>query len=177
MNYTKNILITGLPGVGKTALVKKLAEIFKEFNPVGFYTEDIKENGIKTGYNAVSLYGDSIVLAHITFKSKHRVGKYKVNMKGFETFLTDVFMRDKKKGLYIIDEIGKIECKSKKFGKLIDELLDSELPVIASIPDKGTGAISDIKKRDDIKLIDLLPENKEQIQKTLTMELRDILLE
>ncbi len=177
MNSVKNILITGLPGVGKTALIKKLAEIFKEFNPVGFYTEDIKEDGIKTGYNAVSLYGDNIMLAHITLKSKHRVGKYKHNIRGFETFLSDIFMRDKKKGLYIIDEIGKIECKSKKFGKFMDELLGSELPVIASIADKGTGIISDIKKRNDVKLLELLPENKVQIQKTLTMELRDILLE
>lgn len=177
MNYVKNVLITGLPGVGKTALIKKLSEIFKEFNPAGFYTEDVTEDGIKKGYNAVSLYGDNLVLAHVDLKSKHRVGKYKLNIKGFELFLSDIFDREKKKGLYIVDEIGKIECKSRRFTKLITELLNSELPVIASIADKGTGIISDIKKRDDIRLVELVPDNIVQKQKILTMELRDILLE
>lgn len=39
----KNILITGLPGVGKTTLIKKLTEALKDFYPVGFYTEEIRE--------------------------------------------------------------------------------------------------------------------------------------
>ena len=39
----KNILITGLPGVGKTTLIKKLTEALKDFDPVGFYTEEIRE--------------------------------------------------------------------------------------------------------------------------------------
>jgi nucleoside-triphosphatase THEP1 len=39
----KNFLITGLPGVGKTALVKKLSEDLKHLHPFGSYTEEIRE--------------------------------------------------------------------------------------------------------------------------------------
>ena len=39
----KNILITGLPGVGKTTLIKKLAEVLNDLNPIGFYTAEIRE--------------------------------------------------------------------------------------------------------------------------------------
>lgn len=39
----KNVLFTGLPGVGKTTLMKKLIEALNLFNPVGFYTEEIRE--------------------------------------------------------------------------------------------------------------------------------------
>ena len=49
MNLTKkNLLITGLPGVGKTTLVKKLSEALKSLYPVGFYTEEIRERGLSS---------------------------------------------------------------------------------------------------------------------------------
>lgn len=172
-----NILITGIPGIGKTTLIRKISEIFKEFNPAGFYISEIIEDGVRTGFELVSLYGDSRVLSHINLKTKYIVGKYKVDIKGFENMLDNIFSREKKTGLYIIDEIGKIECKSKKFSKLIIDLLNSDKPVVASISDKGTGLIHDIKKRNDIKLFEITPHNHELLLKELTMEIRDLLLE
>ncbi len=173
----KNILITGLPGAGKSTLIKKLSEIFKEFNPTGFYTSEIKENSVITGFEIISLYGDSRTLAHVNLKSKQIVGKYKVDVKGFDHFLENIFSKEKKTGLYIFDEIGKMECKSKKFSKIIIGLFNSEKPVIASISDKGTGLINEIKKRDDIKLFEITPHNHELKLKELTMKIRDILLD
>ena len=79
-----NILITGRPGIGKTTLVKKLCEIFKEFNPAGFYTSEIIEEGVRTGFELISLYGDTTVLSHVNLKTKYVVGKYKVDIKGFK---------------------------------------------------------------------------------------------
>lgn len=173
----KNILITGLPGVGKTTLIKRLCEIFKEFNPAGFYTSEIRENGFRTGFETVNLNGDSNIFAHIDLKSRNVVGKYKIDIKGFEKFLDTIFSKEKKTGLYFIDEIAKMECKSKKFSRLILELFRSDKPVVASIAESGTGLISDIKKRNDIKIVTLTPYNHDLITKELTMEIRDILLE
>jgi len=51
----KNLLVTGLPGVGKTTLIKKLAEALKSLHPVGFYTEEIREEGERKGFELVSL--------------------------------------------------------------------------------------------------------------------------
>ncbi len=172
----KNILITGAPGSGKTTIIKKLFEIFKEFNPVGFYTSEIVENGVKTGFELVSSYGDSRILASIALKSRYVVGKYKVDIKGFDEFLENIFAREKKTGLYIFDGITKMECQSRKFPKLITERFNADKPVVASIAHRGTGFISDIKKRDDIKLIELNEDNFNQRLKELTMQLRDILL-
>lgn len=173
----KNILITGLPGAGKTTLIRRLCEIFKEFNPSGFYTAEIEENGFRTGFETVNLNGDSKMFAHINLKSKNVVGKYKIDVKGFDKFLDSVFSRDKKSGLYFIDEIAKMECKSKKFSRVILELLNSDKLVVASIADSGTGLIADIKKRNDVKIIELTPYNQDLIIKELTLEIRDILLE
>ncbi len=172
-----NILITGLPKAGKTELLKKLGIIFKEFNPAGFFTSEILENNEKTGFKIENLLGDSIILAHINLKSKHSIGKYKIDMKGFEDFLQQMLVKEKKTGLYFIDEIGKLECESKKFSKLITYLLGIDKPLVATIPEKGTGLISDIKKRDDVRIFELTPDNREQKIKELTMVIRDLLLE
>ncbi len=172
-----NILITGIPGVGKTALMKKLCVIFKEFNPAGFFTSEILENNEMTGVVIENLNGDGRILAHVSLKSKYSVGKYKIDMKGFEDFLQQILQKEKKTGLYFIDGIGKIECESKKFSKLIVELLNSDKPLIATIPEKGTGLISEIKKRDDVRIFELTSHNQEQKLKELTMIIRDLLLE
>jgi nucleoside-triphosphatase THEP1 len=173
----KNLLITGSAGAGKTTLIKKLSEIFKEFNPAGFYSSEITEEGAVTGFSVTQLFGDSIILSHLDLKSKYSVGKYHVDIKGFETMLENIFSRDKKTGLYFIDEIGKMECQSNKFGKLISDLLNGDKLVIATISEKGTGIIQDIKKRDDIRLYEITHDNRDQKLKELTMEIRDLLLE
>lgn len=173
----KNILLTGIPGSGKTALIRKLSEVFKEFNPAGFYTTEILEEGAQTGLLIASLYGDSKVLAHVGLKSKYGVGRFRVDVKNFDILLDSIFSKDKKTGLFLIDEIGKIESLSRKFCRMVIELLDAEKPVIASISDKGTGIISEVKKRNDVKLHEITLENHELNLKELTMEIRDLLLE
>jgi nucleoside-triphosphatase len=173
----KNILITGMPGSGKTTIIRKLCIIFKEFNPVGFITSEVIEENNMVGFEVSNLFGDSRVFAHTKIKSKVSVGKYKIDLRVFDDFLDKTFSKEKKTGLYIIDEISKIECASKKFSKLIIELLESEKPVIAAIADKGTGLISDIKKREDVALYEINGHNRDLRLKELTMVVRDMLLD
>lgn len=53
----KNILITGMPGVGKTTLIKRLSEELKDYHPVGFYTAEIREEGVRKGFELIGLDG------------------------------------------------------------------------------------------------------------------------
>jgi len=172
-----NILITGLPGAGKTTLIKRLCIVFKEFNPVGFVTDELMEEGNIAGYEVNNLFGDSKIFAHTKLKSKVSVGKYKIDVKGFDIFLDQTFSREKKTSLSFIDEIGKTACESKKFGKTILTLLDAKKPVIATITDKGIGLISDLKKREDVRIFEVTEQTRESRLKELTMVIRDLLLE
>jgi nucleoside-triphosphatase len=171
----KNILITGLPGVGKTTLIKKLCEELKSFQPVGFYTTEIREEGCRKGFDLISLDGRKRILAHTEIKSPYRLGKYRIDIKGFEDFLETILFLDPNTTLDIIDEIGKMECLSDKFRRFLKEILDSKKFVIATIALKGGGLIEEIKRRPDIKIFEITQSNRDTLLSEVLKEAKELL--
>ncbi len=159
----KNLLLTGLPGVGKTTVVRKLAEALKSLHPVGFYTEEIKEGGERRGFELVSLEGMRGLLSHKEIESTFQVGQYRVDVKSFEDFLSSIVFFNPLNRLIIIDEIGKMECLSSQFKKLLEEILNSEKWVIATIALKGSGPIERVKKRQDVRLFEITQKNRDAL--------------
>ena len=159
----KNILITGLPGSGKTTLLRKVADELKPLHPTGFFTSEIREANTRKGFELRNLDGKKELLAHVDITSPHRVGRYKVDVKGFEAFLEAIPLLGPSANLIIIDEIGKMECFSGLFRHLVEQVLNSEKVVLATIALKGDGFIDTIKKRDDIQLIDLVEIRRETL--------------
>ncbi|MGH7807073.1 MAG: NTPase [Thermodesulfobacteriota bacterium] len=166
----KNILITGLPGIGKTTVIKKLSEALNDSHPVGFYTEEIREQGIRKGFELISLDGRKGLLSHVDIKSAYKVGKYNVDIKGFEDFLDSIPFFELFTSIIIIDEIGKMECLSKKFRKLLVDVLDSEKLVVATIALKGGGIIEKVKKRHDVMLFEMKLGNRESLAEEILEE-------
>jgi nucleoside-triphosphatase len=158
-----NILITGVPGVGKTTLMIKLSRQFEDSHPVGFYTEEIKEKGRRTGFELVSLDGRRRLLSHTDIAGPYRVGRYGVEIRGFEAFLDLVPFLEPASGPIMIDEIGKMESFSEKFRRLLIQVLDSEKRLIATIALKGGKFISEIKERGDILLFELTRQNRDSL--------------
>jgi nucleoside-triphosphatase len=168
---SKNLLITGLPGVGKTTLIKKLFEALKSFDPVGFYTEEIREGVERKGFELISLNGRRGLLSHKNIRSPYRVGQYKVNIKGFEDLLDSISFFDPLTHLIIIDEIGKMECLSESFKKLLEEILNSDKRLIATIALKGSGLIAEVKKRKDVQLFEITKGNRDSLFSEILTEL------
>ncbi|MGD8522021.1 MAG: NTPase [Desulfobacterales bacterium] len=160
---SKNILITGVPGCGKTTLFKRLAKELEHLQPVGFYTQEIREQGVRKGFGLTSLGGQKGLLAHVDLSSDFRVGRYGVDVAGFEAFVSRIAFFDKASKLVMIDEIGKMECFSEVFQRLILDALDSEKTFIATIALRGTGPIAKIKKRSDIRLLEISRQNQDTI--------------
>ena len=54
-------------GVGKTTLIKKVCEVLKSqsVNIQGFYTQEVRERGQRTGFSVISLDGEIAPLATI----------------------------------------------------------------------------------------------------------------
>lgn len=167
----KNILITGLPGIGKTTLIKQLLYKLKRYDPVGFYTEEIRLKGDRKGFQIIAPDGQRSILAHVLIDSPYQIGKYKVDVNGFDTFLDSLNIHQYKNNPVIIDEIGKMECLSVKFVRMIQELLDSQNIVIATIAHTDGGIKGKIKEREDVMLFKINLENRntiiDEILKTL----------
>jgi nucleoside-triphosphatase THEP1 len=159
----KNILITGVPGIGKTTLIMKILDAVKHTGPVGFYTEEIREQGTRKGFSLISTRGDRSILAHVNIKSRFKVGKYSVDVSGFEAFIEKLPLFDDNAGTIVIDEIGKMECLSTKFAKLIRTIFDSEKLFIATIAMKGEGLIAEVKKRLDIEIFEITRDNRDDL--------------
>jgi nucleoside-triphosphatase len=159
-----HILITGLPGVGKTTLIRKLVERLTEYRPAGFYTEEIRnERGTREGFRLVTLCGRQLVLSHVRHPGPHRVSRYGVDVAGFERLLEELDLRHSPSSLIIIDEIGKMECFSRKFCSLVETLLDSETSVIATVAEKGGGLVAQVKQRRDLRLMKVSPTNRDEL--------------
>jgi len=171
---SKNILITGLPGTGKTTLIEKLAAARPALHPVGIYTAEIRENGLRQGFEMVDLAGHRGLLAHTDLPGPPRVGKYGLDIPGFEKFLAqiDFFSADSK--LAVVDEIGKMECFSAAFRTLMTELLASPTRLIATIARHGGGFIAAVKKRPDIITYEITPANRDHLYSVILQHLDSV---
>lgn len=165
MHRSKNILITGAPGIGKTTLIHRVAEKLQGLHPVGFYTTEIRIGGVRKGFELIGLGRKKVkrVLAHVDLESAFRVGKYGVDIESFEALLSTIAFFDHEPELIVIDEIGKMECFSARFRILIEEILESEKRVVATIALRGSGLIADIKKRRDVRLYQITRQNRDAL--------------
>lgn len=161
--YPSNILITGFPGCGKTTLIRSLLPDLSPFSPAGFYTEDIREGKTRVGFRCVSLDGRTILLSHSGSSSRFRVGKYGVDIDAFESFLGTIGFDDA--GLVVIDEIGKMECMSRRFCQLVESILSLDKCLLATIAAKGTPFIEAIKQRNDVLVYLLDRKNHSDVAK------------
>lgn len=159
----KNILITGAPGIGKTTLIKKISHGLQHLHPAGFFTEEIRVGGVRKGFSLVSLDGRRATLSHTDIASRYKVGRYGVDVAAFDDFLDHISFFAPDAGAIIIDEIGKMECISDKFNRLLKRILEQERPVIAAVSGKGKGVIEEIKKRTDIELYVMTENNRNSL--------------
>ena len=159
----RHILITGLPGSGKTTLFRRLVDELRHLNPIGFYTAEIRKGKSRQGFGLCSLDGRTGTLAHVDLNTGYRVGKYGVDVKGLEIFLDMLPFSTSKTSVVMIDEIGKMECLSERFIEIIKAILASDKHLVATIAQKGGGLIAELKRRSDVRLFELTRQNQDQI--------------
>jgi nucleoside-triphosphatase len=69
--------------------------------------------------------------------------------------------------LFVVDEIGKMECYSRRFVDLVQELLGRRSPVLASVAMTGRGLIQEVKQRRDAEVIKVVAGNRDELVETL----------
>ncbi len=147
-----------MPGCGKTTAVTKIVAGLKDANLAGFYTEEIRQNNIRKGFHWTTLAGETGILAHVDFKGPFKVGKYGVDVAGFEKSALPALDPE----LFVIDEIGKMECFSQKFIAAVRRLFASDASVLATVARKGTGLIRQVKNYPGTKICNLTTETRDK---------------
>jgi len=169
----KNIFITGLPGSGKTTLIRNILKELK-LNADGFYTQEIRRGSKRLGFKIKTLNGREGVLSHVTLKSLYRVGKYRVNIKDLEEIgVKSILEALRENKVIVIDEIGKQEMCSSKFKKAIISALNSKNKVLGTIKLTYDPFTDKIKKRKDTKVFYLTKVNREKIKKEIKRLLKN----
>jgi nucleoside-triphosphatase len=158
-----NLLITGLPGVGKTTLLRGVVEKLN-CAACGFYTSELREGGDRVGFSLTTLSGEEGILSHKDFKSPYRVGKYGVDVRGFE----ELGVRELERGLatgslLVIDEIGKMELFSERFSRVLLQALESPNPVLATVLYQSHPFCDRLKRRGDTELLKIDMGNRNQV--------------
>ena len=169
---TEKVLLTGRPGCGKTTLIKCVVNSLPG-RAGGFYTEEIRDGGTRAGFKIVTLDGKDVVFAHVCLQTPERVAKYGLDLSVLETVGVEAVREAvRRRRLVVIDEIGPMEIRSAIFRDAVNEALDSEVPVIATIFGRSLPFTDAIKSRPDVTLIELRPDNRERLVSELVDRIR-----
>lgn len=173
--FPPKVFLTGLPGCGKTTLVKAVAGRFPEF-VTGFTTEEVRdERGQRIGFDLVSHTGDRAVFARKGGGSRTRVGRYSVFLEPLEEWGLDLLRPSTHRPLVILDEVGKMECLSKSFQQRVLELIGSHHPILGTVALRGGSLIWRIHEHADVECREVTAENRNRLAQQLELEYREYL--
>ncbi|MBS1171996.1 MAG: hypothetical protein H6R12_826 [Proteobacteria bacterium] len=156
------LLITGMPGVGKTTLIRRVAERLEGTRLGGFYTEELREAGQRSGFRLVDFEGRSLTFAHVGF-SGPRVSRYGVDVAALDARAEALLAPRPDVAAYLVDEIGKMECLSPRFVAAMHHLLASARPVVATVAKKGEGLIDEAKRWPGATLWEVTHDNRDRL--------------
>lgn len=154
------LLLTGVPGVGKTTVIRRVAEHLGAKRLGGFYTQELRQHGQRRGFRLLGFKGEQHIIAHVDFPKHHRVGKYGVDVSAIDAAVDTALVPDSAVALYLVDEIGKMECLSQRFVSAVGLLLSGDTILVATVAIKGSGLIAEIKARQDSLLWEITRENR-----------------
>jgi nucleoside-triphosphatase len=145
-------------------MVKELAQ-----SAGGFYTEEIRERGLRRGFKIVTLDGKEGVFAHVNFKTHQRLGKYGLDVSPLETISIEAVRKAiREREVTVIDEIGPMEIRSAIFRDVVNEAFNSRAPLLGTITARPFPFTDAIKKRRDVTLIEVRGDNREQLVSELS---------
>lgn len=170
------VLLSGEPRVGKTTALKKIIQMIGEGNCRGFYTEEVRNEFDRVGFDCVSLDGKRQRIADVNLHSDIRMGRYGIAIEAFEDFALQAISKSSSTSkIIIIDEIGPIQFLSTKFKQQTNNILTGPNCVIGTIFYNKHPDIDEIKKIPGIKIYSMTRENRNTILENILHDIQDLI--
>ncbi|MEX1255018.1 MAG: nucleoside-triphosphatase [Dehalococcoidia bacterium] len=159
------ILVTGRAGAGKSTLLRAVLETLPSAAG-GFFSPEVRDaSGRRTGFDVVTLDGQTVPLARVGAKGTHHLGRYGVDIAALDRVGVPAIERAVEAGrLVVIDEIGKMELFSAAFQGAVIEVLRRHRPLLATIMLAAHPFADELKAQPDTTLFELTEANRDDVR-------------
>ena len=159
------MFLTGIPGVGKSTVVRQVAEKMKlDGTKVGGMTSgDLRSGFARVGFEIRDLLtGKAGVLAHVKQADGPRIGRYRVNSQDLDEIGAEAILSAiKDADLILIDEVGPMELTSTRFKDAVQAALVCGKPVLGTVHRNAQDPlVRAIKSGPGIEVIEVTHENR-----------------
>lgn len=156
----KNLFLTGCKNAGKSTLINKILQS-NSYSIGGFKTLPYYEKDKIRGYYISGLMenikGNRAVISRKISDMESVAFLETFEIRGVEILEKSLrFQPD----LILMDELGFLENKAYKFQKYIKMCLDSPIPVLGVLKQGDIDFLASIRKRQDVRIIEINGENR-----------------
>jgi nucleoside-triphosphatase len=166
------VFLTGIPGVGKSTIVRKVVERTRQegIKVGGMTSSDLRSGSVRVGFEIRDLMtGEAGVLAHINQATTPRIGKYHVKSEdldriGIEAIVSAIKHAD----LIVVDEVGPMELTSRRFKEAVQAALACGKPLLGTVHRSAQDPlVNAIRRTRAVEVIEVTNENRDSLPDVL----------
>jgi nucleoside-triphosphatase len=161
----RTLLLTGRPGIGKTTVIKAVAEALGN-RAGGFTTEEMRGPGGREGFRLATLDGQAAVMAHVNLRGKGRprVGRYGVDVGAIECVGVAALRRAvQERCIVVVDEIGKMELFCGPFKDIVLRAVGGPHTVIATVMARPNPWVDALKAMPQVEVWEVTAQSRDEM--------------
>jgi nucleoside-triphosphatase len=131
------IVVSGLPGSGKSTIVQKVRALLPGAEQAGFLTRAVVEGGKRAGFSLESFAGEREIFAHVDFTGTRRFGRFGVHPEAFDRLGKEIVSRASLSRFAVIDELGVMETGTTDFVRSVAALFAVPRHALAVVQERA----------------------------------------